>query len=228
MKPERWAQIKSIFYEAAERPVPERAAFIRSRCGDDESLAMEIESLLGAHDQAGSFIEEPPVTLDAQSPDPMIGRRIGAYEIIREIGRGGMGAVYLAQDTRLGRHVALKLLGDGSTTDPSHIRRFEQEARAASALNHPNIVTIHDIAEAEAGRFIIMELTEGQTLREVAGKPLALDALVKLVGQIAKALNVARETMKSGWPIPMAPTPSSSPPWVLNPPAPRAGHPTAR
>src|SRR5437773_6814827 len=196
MKPDRWARIKPIFYEAAEQPADERIAFIRSRCGGDESLALEIESLLSAHDQAGAFIEEPSADqtapeLGVQLPDLLIGRRIGAYEVIRKIGRGGMGSVYLAEDTRLCRQVALKLLSGEFTTDEHHIRRFEQEARAASALNHPNIVTIYDIGEADVGRFIIMEFIEGRTLREVASKPVSLDVLVRLGGQIAKALDVA-------------------------------------
>lgn len=196
MRPERWARIKPIFYEAAEQALNERAAFIRSRCGGDESLALEIESLLSAHDQAGAFIEGTPIDRTKSAPgvklpDLLSGSRVGAYEVIREIGRGGMGAVYLAQDTRLGRRVALKLLSGELTTEQRHIRRFEQEARAASALNHPNIVTIYDIGETDVGRFIIMEFVEGRTLREVARTPLPLDVLVRLGGQIARALNVA-------------------------------------
>ena len=196
MDAERWARIKSIFFAAAELPEAERSAFIRSRCDGDETLSLEIESLLAAHDRAGSFIEALPAVeataaLEDLAIEPMVGRQIGHYKVTSHIGRGGMGAVYLAEDTRLGRRVAIKLLREGFTTDQSHLRRFEQEARAASALNHPNIVTIYDIGEAEVGRFIVMEFIEGRTLREVAGRPLSLETVLKLCGQIAKALDVA-------------------------------------
>lgn len=105
MKPDRWARIKPIFYEAAEQPKDERTAFVRSRCGGDESLASEIESLLLAHDQASAFIEAPledrtAPAPNAQLPDLLVGRRIGAYEVVRQIGCGGMGAVYLARAGR--------------------------------------------------------------------------------------------------------------------------------
>src|ERR1041385_2563747 len=127
MNPERWARIKSIFYDAAEKPADQQAAFVRSRCDGDESLALEIESLLSAHEQAGEFIEDIPadaatVAMTVQLTDALIGSHIGSYEVIREIGRGGMGAVYLAKDIRLGRSVALKLLRDSFTRDPNHIR----------------------------------------------------------------------------------------------------------
>ncbi len=121
------------------------------------------------------------------------GTQFGPYETLAPLGAGGMGEVYLARDTRLGRKVALKLLADGYTKDPSRVRRFEQEARAASALNHPNIVTIHDIGEAEAGRFIVMEVVEGRTLRTLIGEPMLVTALAEIGGQIAKALAVAHE-----------------------------------
>ena len=196
MDAERWARIKPIFSAAVERPAEERSAFIRSQSDGDEALASEIESLLAAHDRAGSFIESLPageatVELEALPIEPIIGRQIGPYIVTSQIGMGGMGAVYLAEDTRLGRRVALKLLREDFTTDQSHIRRFEQEARAASALNHPNIVTIYDIGESEVGRFIVMEFIEGRTLREVAEKPLSLEAVLKICSQIANALNVA-------------------------------------
>ncbi|MGH9579765.1 MAG: serine/threonine-protein kinase, partial [Terriglobales bacterium] len=116
------------------------------------------------------------------------GSRIKHYEVISAIGAGGMGEVYLAEDTRLGRKVALKLLPAEFTKDGERLRRFEQEAKAVSALNHPHIITIHEIGEAEAGHFIVMELVQGQTLRSLH-KPCPLDLLVNLGRQIAKALS---------------------------------------
>lgn len=100
------------------------------------------------------------------------GTQFGLYKVVSALGAGGMGEVYLAMDTRLGRKVALKMLTARYTKDPIRVRRFEQEARAASALNHPNIVTIHDIGEAEAGRFIVMEAVNGRTLRTLIGEPM--------------------------------------------------------
>ena len=187
MKPERWAQIKSIFYEAAERPVPERAAFIRSRCGDDESLALEIESLLGAHDQAGAFIEGlPNDSIEMLTLKP--GTFLGPYEIFTLLGRGGMGQVYRARDKRLDREVALKVLAKDVASDLG-VKRFEQEARAASAPNHPNITAIYDIGGTEATVYIVMELIEGRTLRELlrAG-PIATKRLVQIAAQIGDGL----------------------------------------
>lgn len=119
------------------------------------------------------------------------GKQIGRYQVLSLIGRGGMGEVFMAQDASLDRKVALKLLRAEFTGDEGRLRRFRQEARAASALNHPNIVTIYEIGEAEVGRFIVMEFIEGRTLREGAREPLSLEAVLKLCGQIAKALNVA-------------------------------------
>ncbi|HWP44398.1 MAG TPA: protein kinase [Blastocatellia bacterium] len=123
--------------------------------------------------------------------DAIIGKRLGRYKVLSFIGRGGMGIVYLAEDTRLGRRVALKLLPHEFLRDPDRVRRFEQEARAASALSHPNIVSIYDICEAEEGHFIIMELVEGRTLREIAAERFDIESLARLGRQIATALSAA-------------------------------------
>ena len=119
------------------------------------------------------------------------GTRLGPYKIISRLGAGGMGEVYRAHDERLSRDVALKLLPERVTSNPSAIDRFTREARAASALNHPNIITIYEIGDAEAGRFITMELVQGRTLRAMMGKPLALELLASIGSQTAKALAVA-------------------------------------
>src|SRR5215813_7812724 len=118
------------------------------------------------------------------------GTRLSHYKVLSRIGAGGMGEVYLATDTSLGRNVAIKLLLSELTRDPDRVRRFKQEAKTVSALNHPNIITIHEIGESEAGRFIVMELVQGQTLRSLS-KPCPLALLVNLGGQIARALSAA-------------------------------------
>src|SRR5262249_43637543 len=113
------------------------------------------------------------------------------YRIVSKLGAGGMGEVWLAEDTRLKRKVALKLLPTELTSDVERVRRFEQEAQAASALNHPNIITVHDIGESEAGRFIVMELVAGRTLRAVITEDNSLETLLALGQQMAKALSAA-------------------------------------
>lgn len=123
----------------------------------------------------------------------MIGKTIYQYEILRELGRGGMGEVYEAKDMRLGRNVAIKVLPDRALQDPSAIERFQREARTASALNHPNIVTIHDIVELDGQQFIIMELIQGRTLRRILSEGIALPDLVGVIQQVAQALTVAHE-----------------------------------
>jgi serine/threonine protein kinase/predicted ATPase len=201
MKPERWQQIGILFKIALEHEPSERAEFLREACLLDEELRREVESLLASHEQAaaGDFIESPPAEAAAPrdaaltQPEVVPGRtKLGAYRILEKIGAGGMGTVYLAKDARLGRRVALKLLPANFALDAELVRRFEQEARAASALNHPNILTVHEIGEAHGRRFIVTEFVEGRTLRErlAAGRlPLrdALDVCAQVAGALAKA-----------------------------------------
>src|SRR5262245_9785334 len=113
------------------------------------------------------------------------------YRILAAIGKGGMGEVYLAEDTRLDRRVAIKVLPSAFTQDANRVRRFIQDAKAASALNHPHIITVHDIGESEAGRFIVMELVAGRTLRAMAAENITLDSVIAWGTQLARALHVA-------------------------------------
>jgi serine/threonine protein kinase len=157
--------------EALEVEPAQRAAFLDKACAGHDSLRREVETLLQSHDESNSFLEQPVVEDAAEmlvndQPQFSAGQRIGHYEIIKLIGEGGMGEVYLAEDKSLGRKVALKFLPAYFTKNDERLRRFEQEARAASALNHPNILTIHEIGEADGRRFIATELIDGETLRQ--------------------------------------------------------------
>src|SRR5688572_2667028 len=154
MTPERFEQIAELYGAALELAPEERASLIDSACGADEELRHEVESLLEAHEQAGDFIATPALGMaaellgDVESQTLAAGHIIGHYRVLSLLGAGGMGKVYLAEDTMLGRKVALKLLPKEFTDDPERVQRFELEARAASALNHPNILTIHEFGRA--------------------------------------------------------------------------------
>src|SRR5215470_15461286 len=144
MKPEQWGQIEQLYHAALERASDERAAFLDAACKDDQNLRQEVESLLAYDERAQRFIASPPDTIAAelmaaeQRPFP-IGSSLGHYQILSLLGIGGMGEVYRARDTRLGREVAIKLLPTTFSNDKNRLRRFEQEARAAGMLNHPNV-----------------------------------------------------------------------------------------
>src|SRR5687767_10412311 len=195
MTPERWQRIKALLESALERPRSDRASFLRKACAADSSLYSQVEALIASHDQAGNFLEAPAFELLAESLDQsqsMIGRDLGPYRVVRRLGVGGMGEVYLAEDTRLGRKVALKLLLAHFTLDQERVRRFQQEARAASALNVPNILTIHEIGQVGSRHFIVMELIEGETLRQHLSKaPITISEALDVAIQIASALSAA-------------------------------------
>ena len=201
MKPERWQQVEHLFHSALEQGPEERASFLGEACAGDEELRKQVEALLDGHDRAGSFIEQEAFAVAAKNlaadqaaaeTDSIIGQTISHYRIIRRLGAGAMGEVYLAQDITLGRQVALKLLPASVTEDSERLRRFEQEARTASALNHPNILTIYEISRADSVRFIATEFVEGITLRErISDKGMDLDEAVEIGIQVASALAAA-------------------------------------
>jgi serine/threonine protein kinase len=199
MTPERYRRIKELFHSALERTAEERPAFLSEACGDDTALRAKVEALVAADEQPGSFMDAPAYAVAAEmltenSTGALVGQSIAHYQVLALLGSGGMGDVYLARDTRLGRKVALKLLPDYLTDDESRIRRFKQEARAASALNHPNVVTIYEIEQADGRYFIATEFVEGETLRQhLKGGSLRPGEALGVAAQIAGALSKAHQ-----------------------------------
>jgi eukaryotic-like serine/threonine-protein kinase len=200
MANERWQQIKEVFHSALEREPHERPAFLSEACASDDALRRDVESLIEAHEKEGSFIDTPAFEMAAgwladEASDSLVGREINHYKVLEALGSGGMGEVYLAQDTRLGRKIALKLLPASFTNDAERLQRFQQEARAASALNHPNILTIHEIGEEQGRPYIATELIEGETLRERIAEAWYLDSdsALDIIMQVASALVAAHE-----------------------------------
>src|SRR5882724_11930853 len=199
MTPERWQQVKQIFQSALERNPAERSAFLNQACADDPALRSEVESLIASHDQAGDSIEAMAAEaatemLGDEQPGPILGKHISHYEVLSLLGRGGMGEVFLAQDASLGRKVALKLLRSDFTRNEERLRRFRQEARAASALNHPNILTIHEIGHDGSLHFMATEYVEGETLRQHLSRARITVGQTLVVGvQVASALAAAHQ-----------------------------------
>ena len=197
---QRWQQVKEIFDGAIERHGAEREAFLDQVCDRRTEIRKEVESLLRSYEAAGSFMETPAVAQAADSlaqtaPKLTRGQRVKHYQIVDPIGEGGMGEVYLATDTILGRRVALKVLPAFVSNDPERLRRFTQEARAASRLSHPNVCVVHEIGEADGGRpFIAMEYVEGSTLRDlIHDRSLRLGDVIDIAIQIADGLTAAHE-----------------------------------
>jgi eukaryotic-like serine/threonine-protein kinase len=197
MDPNRWTQVDELLGEALDLTPEARPDFLAVRCGDDDDLRNEVEKLLAAHEQAGKFIESSALHVAARAVagDTVLARsrrQIGPYKIVSMLGAGGMGEVFLAEDTRLSRRVALKVLPFPFTSDRDRVRRFETEARAASALNHPNIIIIFDIGQEDSIHYIASEYVEGETLRDrIKHGPLALSDAINIVVQVAEALAAA-------------------------------------
>jgi eukaryotic-like serine/threonine-protein kinase len=199
MKAERWQQVNDLFQSATERAPEERATFLEEACHGDEPLRREVQSLLASYERAENFIESPafevaPELLTGDRASASVGELIGHYRIESLIGIGGMGEVYLARDERLGRKVALKLLPERLTADERQLSRFKTEARAASALNHPNILTVYEIGAEGNRQFIATEFIEGITLREsLARGRIEPHAALEIAVQVASALAAAHE-----------------------------------
>jgi serine/threonine-protein kinase len=194
--PERWKQVNDLFHAALERGA-DRAAFLDAATREDPELRREVESLLRAHQSSATFLEVPawgvaPELMFDEQERSLVGRSIGPYRVIEEIGRGGMGVVYAAEDTRLGREVAIKALPPGSGRDRPHRERLRREARAAAALSHPSIATVFALEEIGDELFIITELVHGRTLRdELRDGPLPPDRLRRTLLDVAEGLAAA-------------------------------------
>lgn len=202
MTPERWRQVDDLLEQALALPLAERAAFVARACGDDAELRREVESLLRCHLDDDYLAAPAPELAEFLATNPGVstavsatwtGRALGPYRIERQIGRGGMGVVYLAHDTRLARPVALKLLPAAFTQDTERMRRFQQEARAASALNHPNILTIYEVGQEDGAFYIAAEFVAGQTLRERLDAGSCANEALDWASQIAAALDAAHQ-----------------------------------
>jgi len=199
MTPESYRKIGALYYSASELPPAELQDFLDEACGGDKALRSEVESLLAARDRAGDYFATPAMDVAAgllaeENYPSLAGQSLSHYQVLSMIGAGGMGEVYLAEDMRLRRKVALKLLPAQFPQDADRVRRFEREARAASSLNHPNIITIFEVGQVDGLHFICSEYIEGQTLRRrLAGDQLKLHGTVDVAIQIASALTSAHD-----------------------------------
>lgn len=199
MTPERWQKVRAMLAGALDRAPADRAAYL-DQVSSEPSLRREVESLLAHESEAERFLEAPALEVAAKmlgnnGPDQsLIGAKIGSYQVLSLLGAGGMGEVYQAQDTKLGRDVAIKVLPAAFVHDPERLSRFQREARMLAALNHPNIATIYGLEQTDGVHFLIMELVPGESLADrVKSGPVRMEEALKIAVQIAEALEAAHE-----------------------------------
>ena len=198
MTSDRWRRTEALFHAAVALPRSERAEYLDHACGGDVSLRRDVESLLAAGSSDDGFLETPAVRLEPRIGDAtapaLVGRSLGPYRLEAFLAAGGMGEVYRAHDTRLGRDVAIKILPRTLTADADRLARFEREARMLAALNHPNICAIYGLENADGVTFLVLEFVDGPTLAaRIAGVPLPLTEALGVARQIADALEAAHE-----------------------------------
>jgi eukaryotic-like serine/threonine-protein kinase len=199
MTPERWRRIEDLYRAAMGRVSEERAMFLEDACGEDEGLRRSVESLLEHNEKSGPTLNEPTDQLAAEALDTRVGAHVpgsmvGRYRILGRLGAGGMGEVYRARDTRLHRDVALKFLAPDQLADAEYRRRFLKEARAASALNHPNIVTFYDLLFEDGQDVLVLEYVAGRSLnRMISAKSLDFREAIEIAIAIADALAAAHQ-----------------------------------
>lgn len=188
LTPQEWARANDIFHEALARPAYERVAFVDQAAGGDTRLASEVRSLLAFHAHADTFLDTPQMDLSLE------GQTLGPYQVLREVGQGGMGVVYLAEDTRLGRMVALKAIPSAWTNDPERRERLRHEARAAAALSHPGVAVIYALEDIDGHLYLSSEFVRGSSLRdELQHGPLPLSTVISTAQDLANALAAAHD-----------------------------------
>ena len=202
MTPERWQEIERLYHLAREQRPEGREAFLKEACAGDESLYREVDSLLASRSKADDFIEAPAMEIAAKAVAEnriefnarLVGQTLLHYRFIQMLGQGGMGDVFLAEDTNLKRKVAVKVLPDSFSSDPAKMARFEREAELLASLNHPNIAAVYGLEQAGEKRFLVMEYVEGETLaQKLAEGPVSFEDALDLCRQIAEGLEAAHE-----------------------------------
>ncbi len=199
MEPERWRRLKSIFNQALDVDPARRAAFLNQACAGDQGLQAEVESLLASHNQSAGFLDQPACEaaaelIDHNSGELLPGSKLGPYTVSRKLGQGGMGVVYLAVDTRLGRPVAIKALAPQHVSNAEHQERLRREARVAATLSHPAIATVYALEEYEGQLYMVCEYVRGRTLHEeLTAGPLAPHVVLDTAIDVARALTAAHE-----------------------------------
>ena len=198
MTPDQWQRVEELYHVALELPIGERKDFLVRASSGDEVLRKRVEALLKSHDEGRGFLDRHALEVAARATSrssssrkgSLLGTTISHYKAVSLCGAGGMGEVYLADDVRLDRRVALKILLPEVALDEERMRRFNREAKAASALNHPNVATIYDVGESDGVHFIAMEYVDGQTLAEkIDGGPLEPGLVIEIGRQVADALD---------------------------------------